>query len=140
MPPKKPDQKISSSSRRSISSGNVRKSSKTPKKTMTEQQRRGKTLQNLRSITNSKDQTLQRKFRPSEKALSQIRKYNKVKNLLIRKLPFQRLVREITRSQLDSDQKEFRWTSKALEVLQSVSEDYLVNLMEDANLCTLHAK
>ena len=89
-----------------------------------------------RSQSKKREGDIQRRFRPTEKALTQIRKYTKVQNLMLRRLPFQRLVREIANRFSDN----LRWTPKALEVLQSVTEDYVVNLMEDAYLCTLHAK
>ena len=56
--------------------------------------------------------------------------------LLIRKLPFQGLVREIAQ-----DYKcDLRFQSTALLVLQEVAEAYLVGLMEDTQLCAIHAK
>ena len=39
-----------------------------------------------------------RRFRPGTVALREIRKYQKSTELLIRKIPFQRLVREVCRS------------------------------------------
>ena len=56
--------------------------------------------------------------------------------MLIRKLPFQRLVREITVSM----NKDVRFQSSALMAIQEASEAYLVGLFEDTNLCALHAK
>merc|ERR1712032_43140 len=55
--------------------------------------------------------------------------------LLIRKLPFQRLVREIAQD-FKSD---LRFQSSALLALQEASEAYLVGLFEDTNLCAIHA-
>eukprot|EP01017_Pseudomicrothorax_dubius_P018505 TRINITY_DN2045_c0_g1_i1.p1 TRINITY_DN2045_c0_g1~~TRINITY_DN2045_c0_g1_i1.p1 ORF type:complete len:184 (-),score=24.56 TRINITY_DN2045_c0_g1_i1:92-643(-) len=83
---------------------------------------------------------VQRRFRPGETALSQIRKYKKIPNLLIRKLPFQRLVRDIAHDLVGRQNEPFRWTLPALEIVQSVAEDYLTNLFEDSYACTLHAK
>jgi histone H3 len=57
-------------------------------------------------------------------------------DLLIRKLPFQRLVREIA---FDFKQ-ELKFQSKAIRALQEASEAYLVELFEDSNLCDIHAK
>ena len=65
-----------------------------------------------------------------------IRRYQKSTDLLIRKLPFQRLVREIA-TQFQSD---LRWQSTAVLALQEASEAYLVGLFEDTNLCAIHAK
>ena len=76
------------------------------------------------------------RFRPGIVALRQIRKYQKSTELLIRKLPFQRLVREIAQ-----DYKcDLRFQTTALMALQEAAEAYLVGLMEDTNLCAIHAK
>jgi len=76
------------------------------------------------------------RFRPGTVALREIRKYQKGTELLIRKLPFQRLVREIA-----ADFKtDLRFQSSAIAALQEASEAYLVGLMEDTNLCAVHAK
>ena len=69
-------------------------------------------------------------------ALQEIRKYQKSTELLIRKLPFQRLVREVVQ---DMD-KDLRFQSHAIMALQEASEAYLISLFEDTNLCTIHAK
>ena len=78
-----------------------------------------------------------KRFRPGTVALREIRKYQKNTDLQIRKLPFQRLVREIgdhySRSGL-------RFQANAINALQEASEMYLVELFEDANRCALHAK
>lgn len=80
--------------------------------------------------------------RPGTVALREIRRYQKSTDLLFRKLPFQRLVREITDDlcrrgvwKLDK-----RFQSHALLALQEASEAYLTSLFEDANLCAIHAK
>jgi histone H3 len=56
--------------------------------------------------------------------------------LLIPRLPFQRLVREIAQD----FKHDLRFQSSAVAALQEASEGYLVSLFEDANLCALHAK
>ncbi|KAL8100028.1 hypothetical protein AgCh_032327 [Apium graveolens] len=76
------------------------------------------------------------RFRPGIVALRQIRKYQKSTELLIRKLPFQRLVRE-TAQDLKTN---FRFQSSAVGALQEAAEAYLVELFEDTNLCAIHAK
>jgi histone H3 len=70
--------------------------------------------------------------------LREIRKYQKGVNLLIPKLPFQRLVQEVIDDM--SNKKGFRLQSHALEALREASEAYLVDLFDDTNLCALHAK
>jgi len=79
---------------------------------------------------------LPHRFRPGTKALREIRKYQKTTELLIRKLPFQRLLREITQD----FKTDLRWQSQAVLALQEASEAYLVGLFEDTNLCAIHAK
>jgi histone H3 len=76
------------------------------------------------------------RFRPGTVALREIRKYQKSTELLIRKLPFQRLVREIAQD----FKPDLRFQSAALAALQEAAEAYLVGLFEDTNLCALHAK
>ncbi|XP_074554265.1 histone H3-like [Halichoeres trimaculatus] len=66
----------------------------------------------------------------------EIRRYQKSTELLIRKLPFQRLVREIAQD----FKTDLRFQSSAVMALQEASEAYLVGLFEDTNLCAIHAK
>ena len=77
------------------------------------------------------------RYRPGTVALREIRKYQKSTDLLIRKLPFQRLVREIAKEFFNND---LRFQSTAILALQEASEAYLVGLFEDTNLCAIHAK
>ncbi|XP_078542270.1 histone H3-like [Lissotriton helveticus] len=74
--------------------------------------------------------------RPGTVALREIRRYQKSTELLIRKLPFQRLVREIAQD----FKTDLRFQSSAVMALQEASEAYLVGLFEDTNLCAIHAK
>jgi len=76
------------------------------------------------------------RFKPGTVALREIRKYQKSTELLIRKAPFQRLVREIAQDY----KTELRFQSNAVLALQEASESYLVGLFEDTNLCAIHAK
>lgn len=76
------------------------------------------------------------RYRPGTVALREIRRYQKSTDLLIRKLPFQRLVREIAQD-FKSD---LRFQGSAVLALQEASEAYLVGLFEDTNLCAIHAK
>jgi histone H3 len=72
-------------------------------------------------------------------ALREIRKYQKSTELLTRKLPFQRLVREIAQERPES-KTDLRFQSSAWLALQEAAEAYLVGLFEDTNLCAIHAK
>jgi histone H3 len=76
------------------------------------------------------------RYRPGTVALREIRKYQKSTDLLIRRLPFQRLIREVAQE----FKPELRFQSTALLALQEASEAYLVGLFEDTNLCAIHAK
>ena len=76
------------------------------------------------------------RFRPGTVALREIRRYQKSTELLIRRLPFQRLVREIAQD----FKTDLRFQSSAVAALQEASEAYLVGLFEDTNLCAIHAK
>ena len=74
-------------------------------------------------------------------ALREIRRYQRSTELLIRKLPFARLVKEITQTYNSSPAEgEKRWQVEALAALQEAAEAYLVRLFEDSNLCAIHAK
>lgn len=94
------------------------------------------------------------RFRPGTVALREIRKYQKTTDVLIRRLPFQRLVREISQEfkvhchliarshhpQLNITQVDIRFQSSALAALQEAAEAYLVSLFEDTLAAALHAK
>ena len=73
---------------------------------------------------------------PGIKALQEIKFYQRSTELLLRKLPFQQLVREIARY----SKSDLRFQSAAIAALQEAAEAYLVGLFEDTNLCSLHAK
>ena len=76
-----------------------------------------------------------RRFRPGTVALRQIRKYQKSTDLLIRKLPFLRLVREVTQKINPT----LRFQSTAVLALQEAAESFLVTMFEDVNVCAIHA-
>ncbi|XP_056605119.1 uncharacterized protein LOC130421320 [Triplophysa dalaica] len=76
------------------------------------------------------------RYRPGTVALREIRRYQKSTELLIRKLPFQRLVREIAQD----FKTDLRFQSSAVMALQESSEAYLVGLFEDTNLCIMSGR
>ncbi|XP_070780820.1 histone H3-like centromeric protein A [Enoplosus armatus] len=78
-----------------------------------------------------------RRFRPGTRALMEIRKYQKSTDLLLRKGPFSRLVREVCQN---FSREALRWQVYALLALQEAAEAFLVMLFSDANLCAIHAK
>jgi histone H3 len=76
------------------------------------------------------------RYRPGTLALREIRKYQKSTELLLKKAPFVRLVREIAmdfRSYL-------RFQASAILALQEATEAYLIGLFEDTNLLAIHGK
>ena len=76
------------------------------------------------------------RFRPGTRAKIEIRQLRRSTELLIRRLPFQRLVREIAQD----FKRDLRFQPAAFSALQEASEAYLVSLFEDANLLAIHAK
>ena len=75
------------------------------------------------------------RHRPGVQALRDIRKYQRTGDLLIRKLPFQRVVREIAQAR----KIDLRFQSTAIHALQEAAEAHLVGMFEDANRCAIHA-
>ena len=76
------------------------------------------------------------RYRPGTVALREIRRFQKSVDPLIRPGPFTRLIREIM---LDF-RADLRLQKNAASALQEASEAYLVGLMQDSNLCAIHAK
>jgi histone H3 len=79
------------------------------------------------------------RYRPGTVALREIRRYQKSTDPLIRKMPFQRLVRELAQS-FTKTSDPIRFKQAAIQALQEASEDYLVKLFEDTNLCAIHGR
>jgi len=80
-----------------------------------------------------------RRYRPGTLALREIRRLQKTTDLLLLKLPFSRLVREVALT-LRPQGEGMRWQSQAIQALQESAEAFLVHLFEDTNLCAIHAK
>jgi histone H3 len=76
------------------------------------------------------------RYRPGTVTLREIRKYQQSTELLIRTLPFQRLVREIAQD----FKTDLRFQSAAILALQEAAEAYMVGLFEDSYVCAIHAK
>jgi len=103
---------------------------KTPRKPLTQKSAARKTAPPSSGVKKP------HRYRPGTVALREIRKFQKTTDLLIRKLPFQRLVKEIAH-EVKSD---VRFQSQAVLALQEATEAYLVGLFEDTNLCAIHAQ
>lgn len=76
------------------------------------------------------------RYRPGTVAIREIRRYQKSTELLIKKMPFQRLVREIAQN----FKTDLRFQGQAILAMQEASEAFIVTMFEHANLCALHAK
>jgi histone H3 len=76
------------------------------------------------------------RYKPGTVALREIRRFQKSTELLIKRAPFQRLVREIAQDY----KSDLRFQQSAVEALQEASEAYAVGLFEDTNLCAIHAR
>ena len=76
------------------------------------------------------------RYRHGTVALREFRKYQRNGALLIRKLPFQRLVREVAQA----FKNELRFQSNAVLALQEAAEAYMVGIFEDTNLAAVHAR
>lgn len=89
------------------------------------------------------------KVRPRKKSgngvLKEIRRLQKSHELLLPRMPFHRVVKEVTQGianerAFDNNTPDFRYQAAALMALQEAAEAYLVQFFEDSYLCTIHAK
>ena len=86
------------------------------------------------------------RYHPGLLTLQEIRRYQQSTKSLIRKTPFNKLIKEISQEYricpegpgTPSIQVQFQLT--ALAALQEAAENYLVGLFEDMNLLAVHAK
>ena len=113
------------------------RSKHTPKKNPKVPQHAGKTIPHQhRKADMCCVKMAKRRYKPGTQALREIRRYQRSTELLIRKLPFQRLVKEISQTYA----YDFRWQKLAVEALQEAAERHLVQTFEDTNLCAIHCK
>jgi histone H3 len=77
-----------------------------------------------------------RKWKAGTVALRQIKKAQKGTNMLLRKAPFARLVRELANNYKEG----LRFSASALSAAQEATESFCVSLLSDTNLCAIHAK
>ena len=78
-----------------------------------------------------------RRYQPGIVALHEIQQFQKSTELLIQKLPFSLLVCKIA---LQVGKYDMCFQGHANICLQEAAEVYIVGLMKDANLCTIHAQ
>ena len=88
------------------------------------------------SQSTSQNQKKVHRFRPGTVALRDIRRYQRGTDLLLRKLPFQRIVREIAMTGKDG----LRFQASAVLAMQEATEAHLVNLFADTCLCAIHGR
>ena len=79
-----------------------------------------------------------RRYRPGTVVLREIRRYQKSTELLLRKIPFQRLIREVVTGLFPHEN--YRFQSTALLALQEASQDYLVRMFSQVNDLAIHGK
>lgn len=108
----------------------------TPKKSTGGKAPRFTVTKKSKTSTDPKGLRKPHRFRPGTVALREIRAYQKTTCFLFRKLPFQRLVREIA---LEC-KADLRFQKSAIEAIQEATEAYIVSLFEDTNLCAIHGK
>jgi histone H3 len=75
------------------------------------------------------------RWRPGTVALREIKRYQTTSNMLLRRLPFQKLVREICQEW----KSDTRWQASALLALQEATEGFMIKLFESMNLVAIHA-
>ena len=112
----------------------TREGGKQPRKQLRNKSLR-KTLQNGRG-PRTRGVKKPMRWRPGTVALQEIRRYQKSTELLIRKMPFARLVREVAQD----FKTDLRFQRQAIAALQEAAEAYLVGLFEDTNLCCIHVR
>ena len=85
-------------------------------------------------------------YRPGMVALREIRRYQKSTKCLIKRSPFQKLIREISHEYRvcpdgsGTPSIQARFQSSAMAALQEASENFIVGVFEDVNLLAVHAK
>ena len=81
-------------------------------------------------------------FKNGEKALWEIRKFQKHSELLVAKRPFCNLVRETTEQVIRENcgRGPLRWQATAVLAIQTSAEDYIVKVFEAAQLNAIHSK
>jgi histone H3/H4 len=96
------------------------------------------------SVTNPADsETTQKKkphkFRAGTVALREIRRYQKTTDLLLRRAPFQRLVRQVASEFKVPGTDGLRFQASAVEALQEATEASMISMFQNANRYAIHA-
>ena len=86
------------------------------------------------------------RYRPGMVALREIRQYQRSTENLIKKTPFQKLIREISQEyricpdSTGTPSVQVRFQSTAIAALQEAAENFIVGLFEDVNLLAVHTR
>ena len=86
------------------------------------------------------------RYQPGMVALREIRHYQRSTENLIKKTPFQKLIREISQEyRIGPDgpgtpSVQVHFQSSAIAALQEAAENFIVGLFEDVNLLAIHAR
>ena len=86
------------------------------------------------------------RYQPGMVALREIRRYQRSTENLIKRTPFQKLIREISQEYRicpdgpGTPSVQVRFQSTAIAALQEAAENYIVGLFEDVNLLAIHAR
>ena len=86
------------------------------------------------------------RYRPGMVALREIRRYQRYTENLIKRTPFQKLIREISQEYRicpdgpGTPSVQVHFQSTAIAALQEAAENFIVGLFEDVNLLAIHAR
>ena len=86
------------------------------------------------------------RYQPGLLALREIRRYQQLTDCLIKRTPFNKLIKEISQEYRvcpdgpGTPSVQVRFQSTALAALQEAAENFLVGLFEDVNLLAVHTK
>jgi histone H3 len=93
------------------------------------------TMAARRSAPGTGGMKLKRRLRPGTKALREIRKFQQSSEFVIKRAPFERLVREVSRDV----KRDVYWGGNSMDAMQEAAEAYLIFVLERANRIALHA-
>lgn len=91
------------------------------------------------NITFETQEKKKRRRKQGTVAIKQIKYYQETTALLLRALPFHRVVREIVEN-VSPEHLNIRWKASALIALQEATEAFMVAVFEDTNKAAIHAK
>lgn len=95
-----------------------------------------KSLKTMRQIARKQPARKPHRFRPGTRALMEIRRLQKLCNSIIPYAPFLRLVLEIAQT----FKTDVRMQKEAVLALREASEAFIIHMLENAQLCAIHAK